>query len=223
MSSDDQIYQKILKAIVEHQLPPGARLPEDKLSEAFGVSRTGIRKVLQRLSLERFVSIEKNKGAQVNRPTTQEAIEVLNSRILIEPLLVPDIIKHWNEKQSAHFLSIVHNENQAIQQNRLADAIQLTAKFHYELAQLADNSVLADFVEQLCYRSSLVLAAYGSKNSVSCDCGDHSEFIAILNNGETIKAQDWMQHHLIHIRQSLSLDNDNQTGINFTQLFAAKH
>ncbi len=43
MSSDEKIYQKILKAIVEHQLPPGSRLPEDKLSEAFGVSRTGIR------------------------------------------------------------------------------------------------------------------------------------------------------------------------------------
>lgn len=58
MSNDEKVYQKLLRAIVEHKLEPGVRLPEDKLSEAFGISRTGIRKVLQRLAIERFVVIE---------------------------------------------------------------------------------------------------------------------------------------------------------------------
>ena len=62
--SDEKIYNKILKSIVEHELPPGARLPEDKLAEVFGKSRTSIRKVLQRLALERIVTIEPNKGAK---------------------------------------------------------------------------------------------------------------------------------------------------------------
>ena len=44
---DESIYQALMTAIVEHQLPPGSRLPEEALSEVFGVSRTGIRKVLQ--------------------------------------------------------------------------------------------------------------------------------------------------------------------------------
>lgn len=61
MSNDEKVYQKLLRAIVEHKLEPGVRLPEDKLSEAFGISRTGIRKVLQRLAIERFVVIEPNK------------------------------------------------------------------------------------------------------------------------------------------------------------------
>ena len=46
---DERIYQDILEAIVEHRLTPGTRLPEDTLAETFGISRTGIRKVLQRL------------------------------------------------------------------------------------------------------------------------------------------------------------------------------
>ena len=65
MSKDEKIYQKILSAIVEHQLPPGSKLPEDKLADAFGVSRTGVRKVLQRLAIERFVTIQANRGAHV--------------------------------------------------------------------------------------------------------------------------------------------------------------
>ncbi len=220
MSNDEKIYQKILKAIVEHQLPPGSRLPEDKLSDAFGVSRTGIRKVLQRLALERFVIIEKNKGAQVNKPSIQEAQEVLNSRILVEPLLVPEILKHWDLRWSEHFRHMVDEEDLALQQNRLADSIQLTAKFHYELAKVANNSVLADFVEQLCYRSSLVVAAFGSKSSVSCEDDDHRQFLDILDSGDVVKAQNWMRHHLEHIRDSLALKSESTSGIDFTSMFS---
>ena len=44
---DESIFQALMTAIVEHQLLPGSKLPEEALAEVFGVSRTGIRKVLQ--------------------------------------------------------------------------------------------------------------------------------------------------------------------------------
>ena len=47
---DESIFQALMTAIVEHQLLPGSKLPEEALAEVFGVSRTGIRKVLQRLA-----------------------------------------------------------------------------------------------------------------------------------------------------------------------------
>ncbi|MFC6978312.1 GntR family transcriptional regulator [Microbulbifer taiwanensis] len=54
---DDAIYRAIADAVVEHRLKPGARLREDALAEVFGVSRTGIRKILQRLALEQLVTL----------------------------------------------------------------------------------------------------------------------------------------------------------------------
>lgn len=220
MSSDVEIYQKILGAIVEHQLPPGVRLPEDKLSEAFGVSRTGIRKVLQRLALERFVTIQTNKGAHVSRPSEKEAKEVFASRILLEPQLIKDVISNWNHDLSAQFREKVKQERIADEEKDLAKGIQLTAQFHYELAKLADNTVLAEFIEQLCYRSSLVVAAYGSKNSISCECGDHEEILDLLDKGLVEEAQIWMKHHLEHIRSSLSINVTSDTSINFITLFS---
>lgn len=219
MSNDEKIYRKILKAIVEHQLAPGSRLPEDKLSEAFGVSRTGIRKVLQRLALEHFVMIQPNKGAQVSQPSKKEADEVLNSRIMLEPHLIPDLLKHWEPRHSADFRNMLKLEQQAELSGDLASSIQLTAKFHYELAKLSGNSILADFVEQLCYRSSLIIAAYGSRSSVSCDCGDHLELIELLDSNANQQAQIWMKHHLQHIKSSLLLTCEDEKQINFQQLF----
>jgi len=219
MLTDDEIYQKILKAIVEHQLPPGTRLPEDKLSEAFGRSRTGIRKVLQRLAIERVVEIKPNKGAQVSSPSEQEAEEVFASRILIEPILMPDLLSRWTKNNALHFRKMVEAEHLAEQQGDLAQSIQLTAKFHYELAQCAGNSVMAEFIGQLCNRSSLIIAAYGSNKSVSCDCGDHGELLDLIDANNERQAIKWMEHHLLTIKGSLTLKSKSNQAINFHQLF----
>nr|MCL6257094.1 GntR family transcriptional regulator [Klebsiella pneumoniae] len=53
---DESIYQALMTAIVEHQLPPGSKLPEEALAEVFAVSRTGIRKVLQRIKKKQTTS-----------------------------------------------------------------------------------------------------------------------------------------------------------------------
>ncbi|WP_413693197.1 GntR family transcriptional regulator [Psychromonas sp. KJ10-2] len=219
MSNDTKIYQKILNAIVEHQLPPGSKLPEDKLSEVFGVSRTGIRKVLQRLAVEQFVTIKTNRGAYVNSPSEKEANEVLNTRILLEPLLITDILKNWNKAHSDQFKKSVKKEKVAEKNKNLPEAIQLTAQFHYELAKLSGNDLLADFIKKLCFRSSLVVAAYGSKHSVSCECGDHNELLNLIDENKEEEAKIWMSRHLEIIKASLNLNIKNDTQINFKDIF----
>ena len=70
---DESIYQALMTAIVEHQLLPGSRLPEEALAEVFGVSRTGIRKVLQRLNAVQMVTLAPKRGAQVASPMSSPA------------------------------------------------------------------------------------------------------------------------------------------------------
>lgn len=221
MSSDDKIYNKLLKTIVAHQIPPGARLPEDKLSDAFNVSRTGIRKVLQRLAVEQFVFIRPNKGAEVYAPDQREANEVFDSRILLETQLIPSLVMNWDRKFSNRFRQIVLQEKQAEKENDLSSSILLTSQFHYELAKISGNAVLANFVEKLCYRSSLVIASYGSIDSVGCDCGDHGQLIDLLDQGDVESAKSWMKDHLNQIKLSLEIDAKSPKDIDFKKLFSS--
>ncbi|MGO1296850.1 MAG: GntR family transcriptional regulator [Vibrio sp.] len=220
MSTDEHIYQQMRNAIVEHHLIPGTRLPEDKLSHAFGVSRTVTRKVLHRLALECFVTLKANKGAFVTQPTQKESLDVLDTRIMLEPLLIPDIIAHWSDAQSQRFRAMIAQENQANQDHQHEQAIQLTARFHYELANLANNAIMADYIKQLCYRSSLVIAAYGSHSSVSCDCDDHAQLIALFEQQRTAEAQTWMVRHLDNIKASIQFEKDATDDVDFHALFA---
>ena len=56
---------EIRTRILTMGIAPGAALDESALSEEFGVSRTPVREVLQRLAGEGYVALADNRGAKV--------------------------------------------------------------------------------------------------------------------------------------------------------------
>ena len=67
--SDQEMYERMVSAILDHRLAPGTKLVEDRLAAAFGVSRTRVRPVLVRLANEQVVTITPNRGAAIAQPT----------------------------------------------------------------------------------------------------------------------------------------------------------
>src|SRR5919106_4854126 len=89
----DSIHAKIYGAIVEQRLPPGTKLGEEALCEIFGVSRTLIRRVLQRLASERMVELWPHRGAFVARPSVEEARDVFEARRALEAHVVKKLVQ----------------------------------------------------------------------------------------------------------------------------------
>ncbi|MFW3166322.1 GntR family transcriptional regulator [Pseudomonas syringae pv. syringae] len=216
---DEQIYQHVLEAIVEHRLAPGTRLPEDALADVFEISRTGIRKVLQRLALERLVTLRPKRGAEVAQPSAQEAQDVLGARQLIEPALMADIATRVSGQRLEALRALCAQEHEAQHAGRHSEAIQLSARFHVQLSALAGNQVLTEQVAQLTTRSSLIVAVYGSRRSVGCDCGQHVDLLALLESGQGEQAREWMAEHLRRIRASLNVDAPLSETVDFHSIF----
>jgi DNA-binding GntR family transcriptional regulator len=63
--------------IVEGELDPGSRIPESRLCDHFGVSRTPLREALKVLSAEGLVVLLPNKGARVARVSRKEMEEIV--------------------------------------------------------------------------------------------------------------------------------------------------
>ena len=70
---DDHVYAGLRRGIVEGDYPPGSRLVEQRLAEAFHCSRTPVREAVRRLEAEGLVVVERNRGARV-RPLTEAEI-----------------------------------------------------------------------------------------------------------------------------------------------------
>lgn len=217
--TDERIYAAINAAIINHQLRPATPLQEDALATAFGVSRTIIRKVLQRLAHEKLVVITPNKGARVARPTTEEGRQVFEARHIIENELVRRVARSRDDRALDRLRAIVAEERKAQLADDKRRRVQLSGDFHRALAELAGNAVLADMVQELVSRTSLIIALYEVPGAVPCSCDEHSQIIEALAAGDEATATARMEHHLKHIESQVDL-SQSTGGVDFRSLFA---
>lgn len=216
---DEPIYQALMSAIVEHQLPPGSKLPEEALSEVFGVSRTGIRKVLQRLAAVQMVALLPRRGAQVATPTVEEAQDIFRTRSLIECANLPLVLAHCQSPHLAALEKLTRLEQQAHEQHDGPAAIRHSAAFHIQLQAISGNQVLTEMVTRLSQRSSLVIAAYGAPWQQGCRCHDHETLITLMREKALPPLADALQRHFDHIVASLRFERSGETLPDFERLF----
>ena len=134
--SVDAIHQRVLGAILEHRLPPGTKLGEERLASVFGVSRTQIRQALARLAHDRIVTVMPNRGAFVSSPTVEEAREVFAARRLIEPELVRQALRAGDaQRDIARLRAHVAQESAARAANDKRAIIRLSGEFHQLIAE----------------------------------------------------------------------------------------
>jgi DNA-binding GntR family transcriptional regulator len=217
--TDERIHSAIYAAIINLQLRPATPLQEDALAGAFGVSRTIIRKVLQRLAHEKLVVITPNKGARVARPTTDEGRHVFEARHTIESELVRKVARNRDEPGLERLRGIVAEEMKAQTANDKRRRVQLSGDFHCALAELAGNEVLAGFVQELVSRTSLIIALYEVPGAVPCSCDEHSRIIDALAAGDEAAAINLMTDHLRHIESQVDL-SQSTGGVDFRSLFS---
>ena len=157
VSQIDLIYAEVLAAIFERRLSPGTKLAEDALGEIFGVSRTVIRTVLQRLAHERIVQIHPNRGAFVAEPTPEEAREVLQARRLIEEGIIREVIRKRSPEDIKALRLSVAAERASLDKGDHTAWVRLSGDFHLRLAAIAGNETLAAYLRELVTRTSLII------------------------------------------------------------------
>ncbi|MBS1206214.1 MAG: GntR family transcriptional regulator [Proteobacteria bacterium] len=217
---DESIYQSLMTAIVEHQLLPGSKLPEEALAEVFGVSRTGIRKVLQRLNAVQMVTLTPKRGAHVASPTVEEAQAIFRTRTLLEVANLPDVLAHCQPPHLAALEAIIRQEQQAHEAYDGPAAIRYSAEFHIQLQAISGNPVLTEMVTGLSQRSSLVIAAWGSPWRQGCRCNDHEQLVDLLRKKDLQALSAALTHHFEHIVGSLCFERAGVCLPDFARLFA---
>jgi len=203
--SDEEIVERLMAAILEHRLPPGTKLGEDRLAETFGVSRTRIRQVIFRLAGEKVVKQIANRGAFVAEPTVEEARDVFDARAAIEPLLAGRVAGRAAAAEVARLREHVTREQAAHQTDDLRAQIKLSGEFHTLVADMAGNAVLAATLRELVARSSLIIAVYGTRGGSDCAADEHLRLVDAVRRRDAAQASKVMREHLAHVERTLDL------------------
>lgn len=207
--SDSEMYDRIVSAVLDHHLPPGTKLVEDKLATAFGVSRTRIRPVLVRLANEQIVTLTPNRGATIAQPTEQEAREVFGARRLIEPLLVELFIQRASVGEVQQLRDSIEQEESARAQGDMRRAIRLSGDFHLRIAEGSGHQTLGRILRELVSRTSLILMTYSAhhaaerEEATACGCREHRALIDAIRLRDPAEAARRMRDHLARLETQL--------------------
>jgi len=218
------MYQRIVESVLDHRLPPGTRLTEDKLSSLFGVSRTRIKPILVRLANEKIVTLTHNRGASVSNPSRQESIEVFETRRLIEPLLLKRFMERAQAEDIAYLSNNISQDRQAQEQGDRHRAIGLTGEFHLYIASHSQHDTLNRLMHELVTRTCLILMAWGSKDKVlrkehaACGCQEHRQLLDAIRLRDVKVAQELMVAHLHTIESQLNFSPVTENEFEIEQL-----
>ena len=210
MTPDDaqeaHIVHRIYEAVIDQRLAPGAKLSEASLCTAFGVGRMRIRRSLLILASREVVQLQPNRGAYVAQPSAQQAREVFEARLAIEPSLARVVAQRLRRVDAKMLTGLLRKEAQAHKAGNRREAIRLSGQFHVALAEVAGNSVLLRIVKDLVTRSSLIIGMYGDPGFTNCRDDDHSAIVTALDAGDGAAAEALMRDHLSHITEHLHLE-----------------
>ena len=219
-SPEEAIYNKIHRAIAERRLLPGSRLIEDQLAEVFGVSRMRIRWVLQSLARDKVVTLHRNRGATVAKPSVKEAKEVFAARRLIEGALAREVVRATDDKALKKLRAHIKKEIAAEKSHDRAMELRTSHDFHTLLAEIVGNGVLVDFLRELMARSALITAIFERPDVSVCSHFTHAKLIELIELKDEQGLVDAMLGHLDEIESYLSLYEKDEAPVDIKTIFA---
>jgi DNA-binding GntR family transcriptional regulator len=202
-SGEELIYTELYNGICERQLLPDTKLGEAMLAEHYGVSRTIIRQVLQRLAGDRLVKLEPNRGAFVASLSIEEARQIYQAWRLVEEAIIRDVVKTITPEQIATLRSLIAAERKACDDNNYPLLTRLSVQFHLQLADLCSNQFLSRFLKELIPQTSLAYY-YEIQNMPVCTKDEHSVILDCIAQKDVEAAVTVAKQHLDGIEASLN-------------------
>ncbi|GAA0311350.1 GntR family transcriptional regulator [Streptomyces polychromogenes] len=134
--------------IVSGFFGPGGRLTEEVLARRYGVSRVPVREALRTLESEGFVITRRHAGACVAEPSEQEAADLLELRMLLEPLAASRAARRRTEAHLRVLRGLVRLGQERARRAQGEDLRSLGSWFHETLAQASGSPGLIALLTQ---------------------------------------------------------------------------
>jgi DNA-binding GntR family transcriptional regulator len=207
VSSTEHIVKALTKAIIEHRLQPGEKLKEQHIADQFGVSRTLVRQALYQLSQKHLIRIEQARGAFVAAPSSKEAREVFAVRMILESAMLESLIAGITPQKIKVLRTHIKVEAAAVHGTDAANRTELLGDFHVLMAELLDNDVLAQSLQDLISRCSLITLLYQSEHAAGHSHNEHVEILQAITDKNLALAKRLMQTHLQSVLAGLELQD----------------
>lgn len=164
MTLREKIVETVRNAIVNGQIPAGARVAEPELADRFGISRTPIREAFRQLESEGFITVIPRKGAIVASLSAKDISDFYDLKMVLEGYAARCATKVLTEKEMIKMESVNRQMETAAVKKDLRKVLLLHNEFHDIFLKACGNEKLHAIVQNMVMqfqRFRLILAMRG--------------------------------------------------------------
>ncbi|MFF7969316.1 GntR family transcriptional regulator [Streptomyces sp. NPDC007903] len=166
----------------------GGRLTEEVLARRYGVSRVPVREALRTLEAEGFVVTRRHAGACVAEPTEQEAADLLEMRLLLEPLGAARAAQRRTEAHLKVLRGLVRLGQERARLGNSDDLRALDGWFHETLAQACGSHALTSALTQLRHKIAWMYSVDGPASPPET-WAEHGAIVDAVARGDSERAR----------------------------------
>jgi len=143
------LYEDLKRQILTLELAPSSDLDETILTAAYGISRTPVREVFQRLAGEGYVEIRQNRGARVSPMN----IQTLRNFFSVAPMIYAAIgrlaVQNFTHEQMEDLKNCQSHFRRAVQNDDAVSMVLNNNRFHKIMGEMSANVYLAPSLNRL--------------------------------------------------------------------------
>jgi DNA-binding GntR family transcriptional regulator len=197
----DKVVTELRRRIIDGVYAPGDRLTEDRLADAFGVSRNPVREAIRVLEAEGFLESQPRRGAVVARLSVSDIEDLFDVRLALEPLAAGLVARRAGAAASRALDTLLATAATASDEHRIDELAELNTRFHAAICELSGNTLLRTIMEALhgrlqwVYRQSVQTRAPHS-------WAEHADLVAAIRAADEKRATDAARAHVLAARTS---------------------
>jgi DNA-binding GntR family transcriptional regulator len=192
--------QLLRRAIVHGELAPGEKLYAERLAEQWGVSATPLRETFQRLAGEGLVVIEPQRGARVAPISVDQAAEIYEMRLLLDPVALEQSVRAAVDADDLEaFGAEVAGAHRALEaRHRSIGAFHdAHTRFHLALVSRCPNQrMLAQIAQLLEHSQRFQVVRVGGAVRVGDARAEHAQLRDAACSGDSVAAASVLRSHL---------------------------
>jgi DNA-binding GntR family transcriptional regulator len=195
---------EIREAIVAGRLQPNERLTEASLSQTLGVGRSAVRTALARLEHEGLIEHERHRGARVRLVDEREAVEILETRAVLEGLAARHAARRATDADVEDLRRILARTRELLDRGDLLGASDENAVLHGRLLELAGHATASRLIGTL--KSQLVRFQYRTillPGRSERSYAEHEAIVEAVAGRNGWDAEAAMRTHLSHVAEAL--------------------
>jgi DNA-binding GntR family transcriptional regulator len=194
-TAQERVEEVLRQAILRGELGPGEPLVLEDLSAELGVSRTPIREAMRALSSEGLVDMDSFRSAAVHTPTVEEAREIYDLRLLLDPVAVRRAVE-WITAEELDTAQAIHETMLAT--DDLGEWVDANREFHRVLQQAARSDRLSTIIDSLRNSAAMqvALSLKAKSSQIAQANADHEQILRAFRARDVDAAVRLTEEHL---------------------------